>query len=422
MRRSTLIVSVGLWLVGTAPAVAQTEQQGQAGGAAPSAPATAADQPTGSGPPTFASSGPFSFSASSTGDLIGNPAGGLARRLKLLSKSTLGASFDGNDGDRPGWSGQASIQLIRGGHISAANVGDIQGVDNIEAPPALRLYELWLSKQWHDGQAGIKLGLTDLNVDFDTQQVAALFLNSSDGVGGEFGHSGLNGPSIYPTTALALSGFVKPDQNWTFRAGLFDGLAGSLRDPSAFVAIHLSPSAGALLVAQAERSFSAGMRIEFGGWLYSSPLDDIDEASPRKLRHLSAGLYGLIEGPIFTSETRSVSGWIRAGIGNPEVQRIGAYTGGGLVVSGLLPSRPEDQAGISLNHAILRRPLPGGGRSAETAVEATYKTQLKDWLSVQPDAQYVIRPNGDPHDANAVVVGLRFSVNLTRNLLRHIRG
>ena len=421
MSRVACLVGAGLGLLGAASAVAQTAQSGQAS-AAPKAPATAADQPATAGPPTFASSGPFSFSASSTDDLSSDVAGGLARGLKVLSKSTVSASYDGNAGNWAGWTAEASIQLIHGGHISAANVGDIQGVDNIEAPPALRLYELWAAKQWRDGKVGIKFGLTDLNVDFDTQQVAALFLNSSDGVGSEFGHSGLNGPSIYPTTALALSGFVKPDPNWTLRAGLFDGLAGSLRAPSAFVAIHLSPSAGALLVTQAERSFNAGLRIEFGGWLYSSPLDDIDDGLSRGKQHQSAGLYGLVEGPIVTGETRSISAWIRAGIGNPEVQRIAAYAGGGVVISGLVASRPEDQAGISLNHAILRPPLPGGGRSAETALETTYKTQLRDWLSLQPDAQYVIRPSGDPHIANALVVGLRVSVNLTHTLLRHIRG
>ena len=99
------------------------------------------------------------------------------------------------------------ITAVYSGHISAANVGDVQGLDNIEAFNALQLNELWVAKQWLDGKAAIKSGFTDLNVDFDTQQVAALFINSSNGVGPEFSHSGRNGPSIFPTTTLAVSGF-----------------------------------------------------------------------------------------------------------------------------------------------------------------------------------------------------------------------
>jgi carbohydrate-selective porin OprB len=48
--------------------------------------------------------------------------------------------------------------------------------------------------------------------------------------------------------------------------------------------------------------------------------------------------------------------------------------------------------------------------------------QAKDWLSVQPDLQYVRRPNGDPAIPSALVVGVRLSVNVTRNLVNQIKG
>ena len=48
--------------------------------------------------------------------------------------------------------------------------------------------------------------------------------------------------------------------------------------------------------------------------------------------------------------------------------------------------------------------------------------QARDWLAVQPDLQYVYRPNGDPAIASALVIGVRLSVNLTRNLVNTIKG
>ncbi len=381
-------------------------------------------------PPSFTSSGPFSFSAAVTADALADVAGGVTRGVKILTKTNLSATFDGSAGSMPGWSGQASLQYAKGGHISGDNVGDAQGVDNIEAPNAFRLYELWLARQSLDGKFGVKFGFTDLNVDFDTQQVAGLFINSSDGIGPEFGHSGLNGPSVYPTTTLALSGFAKPGDTWTLRAGLFNGLAGSDLHPNDFVALHISARTGALIVLQAEHVGASGLRALVGGWHYTADFDALHRRDPQGNPQQTArmrGFYGLIEGQIVGGATgRNVSGWVRLGLSDPVVEREAGYAGFGLVATGLFKGRAEDQAGISVNHAVLDEPglplnaLPA--KRAETTIEVTYRVQARDWLTVQPDLQYVHRPNGDPAIASAMVIGLRLSVNLTQNLVQQIKG
>jgi len=171
--------------------------------AAGSAQAQQPPSPTGAPPPPppppapFATSGPWSFTGLANVDVLGDALGGAHRGVKLLTKTALSAGYDGSQDDHDGWGALVSAQLVEGGRLSARNVGDAQGVDNIEAVNALRLYEAWVSRDIGD-RAGVKLGFIDLNVDFDTQEVGALFLNSSDGTGPELGHSGLNGPSVYP--------------------------------------------------------------------------------------------------------------------------------------------------------------------------------------------------------------------------------
>ena len=107
-------------------------------------------------------------------------------------------------------------------------------------------------------------------------------------------------------------------------------------------------------------------------------------------------------------------------LGRPGLPRLGGLT------TGLLKGREEDQAGISVAHAIVDQPnLPLGvpaAKSTETAVELTYRLQAKDWVTLQPDLQYVIRPNGDRTIGNALVIGLRLNINLTRNLIRQVKG
>lgn len=196
------------------------------------------------------------------------------------------------------------------------------------------------------------------------------------------------------------------------------------------MALHISARTGALLVAQVEHAGSSGLRTYLGGWAYTADFsalhltDPIGRPVPRARMR---GAYGLVESGI-TGGTGgpALSGWFRAGLGDPIVERISGYVGFGLVGSGIFKRRTEDQFGVSINNAIVDEPdLPPNGapaKRAETAFELTYRAQLKDWFSVQPDVQYVRRPSGNPAIPSALVMGVRLSINLTRNMVKQIQG
>jgi porin len=44
-------------------------------------------------------------------------------------------------------------------------------------------------------------------------------------------------------------------------------------------------------------------------------------------------------------------------------------------------------------------------------LEVTYRAQIKPWLALQPDVQYIINPNMDLNLKDAWVFGLRTEVN-----------
>jgi carbohydrate-selective porin OprB len=56
-----------------------------------------------------------------------------------------------------------------------------------------------------DNQFSVLAGLYELNSEFYRLQSAGLFLNSSFGIGPEFSQSGLEGPSIFPSTSYMSS-------------------------------------------------------------------------------------------------------------------------------------------------------------------------------------------------------------------------
>jgi len=60
-----------------------------------------------------------------------------------------------------------------------------------------------------------------------------------------------------------------------------------------------------------------------------------------------------------------------------------------------------------------------GYASNETVIEATYQAPVTDWLTLQPDIQYVINPNagvannfGSGPLQNALVIGMRLTIRL----------
>lgn len=387
---------------------------------APPTPAAPAD--TAAAPKTF------TFTASYTADTLANLHGGERTGVRYVDLLKLSAAYDGAAAGHDGLTGLISVQHHNGSRFSGELVGDVQVVTNSDAPPeALRLYEAWLQKELLGGKGGVKGGLIDLNTTFDVQETAALFMNSSHGIGADFSDTGLNGPSIDPTTALAITGVYRPSEDWTVQLGVFDGVAGDPPQRRQFVAIKLSARDGALIVGQVEKRFGDTARVEGGAWSYTSAFDALDQSgvvgSPRRL-HGDAGVYGLVEGKLLAkpkADEGGLSGWLRLGVANGDINPVDNYVGAGLVYTGLIAGRDKDEVGV----AIARAGFGGGAHAAaraagitlvdnETTLEATYRYVFKDWLNIQPDVQYVIHPGGNALLGNALVVGLRMAFTVSR--------
>ena len=384
----------------------------------PAAPAPAPDKPADAAPSAW------SFTAAYTGDVLSNLSGGLGQGGGYADLLKLSAAYDGSASGRDGLTGLLSVEHSSGSAFTADRVGAVQNVSANEAEPgATRLYEAWLQQELLGGAGAVKAGIIDLNTTFDVQETAALFLNASDGVGADLGDTGLNGPSIYPIPALGITTVYRPAEDWTAQLGLFDGVAGDPAHRSAFVAVKLD---GALVIGQIEKRFGDAARVEAGAWGYSGafpvPGEVAADGSVRK-SHDNDGLYGLVEGrlrPVGDSDA-GLSGWLRIGVANGQINTVQDYLGAGLVDTGLIPGRDKDEAGVALNRAAFGAAARALGASegrtisgAETTLEATYPYVVNDWLNLQPDLQYVLRPHGDAHIPDALVVGLRVALTYSK--------
>jgi carbohydrate-selective porin OprB len=77
---------------------------------------------------------------------------------------------------------------LQGGSPSSF-IGDAQWLSNISAPNAVKLYEAWIQTNFLDNRISVLGGLYDLSSEFYRLQSTGLLVNSSFGIGPEFGQT-----------------------------------------------------------------------------------------------------------------------------------------------------------------------------------------------------------------------------------------
>lgn len=365
--------------------------------------------------------GGWTATAGTTVDLFWGD-GAAGRGGAVLDRTDL--QFDRSDGVDGGWRARIHAIHTGGDDLSADVLGDAQTASNVEAADAIRLFELWVGRGLETPR-GFKAGLVDLNSEFDVQQVGGLFLNSSHGIGPDFSQSGLQGPSIFPVTALGIIGWTPAPFGSAFKAALYDAAAGEPGRP-ARSAVILRARDGALAVAELQRTFGpggAGPRIYGGVWGYTARFPTLKPGFERKSR---PGLYAAFETPLWIGgQGRRLDGWVRAGIADDRIWEIARYAGGGVTLSAPFAARPDDQAGLAIARAAFasdwRRGRPGGAGRAETAIEATWRFALAEGLAVQPDVQWILHPSGE-RGRSALALGVRLDLDVAALARRWRKG
>lgn len=375
-----------------------------------------------------------------TGELVVSAAGGIRRDATALGMGGIDLTLRLRR--LIGWPGARAFLFLLGTHGGEPSelVGDVQGVSNIEAPGTVRLEEAWLQQNLFADRLSLLAGRYDLNTEFYRLQSAALFINSSFGIGPEFGQSGVAGPSIFPNTAVGTRVEFDPSPVYGFRVALVDGAP--VDRPGGTARLFASAD-GALLVGEAvvvrhpgdmglprQRRFRIGRsgprpydaKLALGGWYYTARFPDFSSTLPNGnpvLHRGSGGVYLIGDQtmrPARPGHSGPLTAFAQLGVGDGRVNQIAGYLGTGFTLSAPLAERPEHQFGLAvaaaLNGSRYRDAQAAAGipTGAEVVVEATYMAQLGAWLAAQTDVQYVIHPGGLRNVRNALVLGLRLAV------------
>ena len=344
-----------------------------------------------------------------TADIWHATAGGLKNGTRYLDNFDILVSADLEA--LLGWEGATAFVygLYNNGQSLNALMGDAQVSSNIDTGvKAARLYEAWIDQRFANDVASLKVGLYDLNSEFDALDTSALFVGSAHGIGTDISQTGANGPSIFPVTSLAARLAIEPSEHWTLRMAVLDGVPGDPARPKR-TTIKLGDRDGALLVGEVEYKTSGGNLLA-GYWHYTAEFDHSDHRRSRG----NNGVYIRGEAQLTreTDHNQGLAGFFRLGVADGRINMFDRFTSAGLSYAGLFPGRDADLAGVAVAAAFTsadyRRRTPAD--TAEIVFELTYRAPIADFLTIQPNLQYVVSPGTDPAVRDALAIGLRTEI------------
>ena len=346
-------------------------------------------------------------------------------------------------------------------------------VSNVEAPSTVRLFSLWIEQNL-TSRINLRVGQFTAAQEFIVSKNADLFINST------FGWPMLNtqdlpsgGPN-YPEAALGGRLQVTFNDQFIRRAAIFDGdpaglgsnnpittdkygVAFRVNDPPFMIVEAVYGYGGARLIGAQQNPNQEGNGlpaadeegprlaaspsalpgvIKIGAWYNAGtfPLQDFTQSGmlPPQVRG-DAGVYGLFEQTLWRmpgSPNRAL-GFFTRGVAAPsDRSEFDRYVDAGLTFRGPFAWRPNDVVGLAFAYghispaaaaderalaAVTGLPIPI--RDYEAAIELTYRWELAENWSIEPDLQYIFHPGSNIANPanpaglspipNALVLGVR---------------
>lgn len=253
---------------------------------------------------------------------------------------------------------------------------------------------------------------------------SSLFFKSSFGVGKELAQTGVNGPSIFPTTSLAARVRIEPGKSFYFQSGVFNAQAGDPTDLRS-TNIRYGSSDGLFLINEAAylRGASEGSlpgKYALGFWNYTRTFDHLINTSTDSdgnsvpAQNTNQGYYLLADQHL----TENFSAFLRYGTASAATNRFSTNVSGGFVWTGLVPTRTRDRFGIGITQVkngneqkALDQQNGTISGDSETTFEVNYRIELSPGVAIQPDYQLIKSPNTDPSRGDASVYALRLELN-----------
>ena len=366
-----------------------------------------------------------------TNELFDNTGGGL--QTGAVDSNNVDVSLQIDAGKAFGLSG-GTIHLegfyADANSFSDKKEGSLDDVGSIDTngPQMWRVYQAYYDQQI--GKTDVRFGIYDLETEFSNTKPALLFLNKNFSWNTTFDLSGnaagTIGPGNFPDTPLALRVRQTFGGGWSAQVVVADAADDDPNHP-ADNAVIFSSKYGVTTMGELDYEPTKHTKLMAGLWGETSQLQAYGPLAPGgALRNVWDNEGGYVGGStrlIQGEGRRGLDAFFTLGVGKPEVTAVNQSFNAGFTYTGPFAARPDDKLGLAFaeNHGpdtyLQYLASTGAGRtySYEDSIELTYRAHvLKDFVTLQPDVQYITHPGYEYK--NSLVVGLHVEVSDIFNL------
>lgn len=378
-----------------------------------------------------------SIGLTETSEGLGNPSGGVRRGAiyEGLTAATLGIDAGKLLGLNGGTISISAFQVHgRGlGANDLDNLVNLSTVSSIEASRSVRLFEAWYEQSMFGGKATIRIGQQAADQEFLISQYGTLFIDSQFGWPTLPGVDLPSGANAYPLGTPGVRLKLQPIDVLTALVAVYNGdpAGKGVGNPQMRNASGTSFDLddGVFVVGELQihinhdkdrhglpGNYKIGAYYNSDGFAdqetdnQGRSLADPDSDGHALLHRGDWGIYAVIDQLLWqhgAGADKGIGLFSRIVGTRGDRNLVSLYTEGGVTWKGMLPSRPDDSIGMAVGYTKISgraRQLDrdtaffsGSAypvRDGETVIELTYQAPMTPWLTLQPDAQYVIHPGG----------------------------
>jgi porin len=255
--------------------------------------------------------------------------------------------------------------------------------------------------------------------DFFASEGASMFLNSAFGAFPVIAQD-IVAP-IYPVSAPGLRIILKPTDTLLFRVAVFGGDVGTPTVNRRNTRLDFRSADGIDTFIEGAWSTMLCNNLrgtyKLGGFYNSKSFDDLRQ---RRAHDGNYGVYAIADQQLWregdSEASQGLSSFARVAFAPADRNFVQFDSEAGVTYTGLLPHRDNDLVGLGLIYTRVSDEARDGtgARFAthhEAVVELSYLAPINDYFSVQPDFQYIINPGAVHRSRDAIVAGMRFSLN-----------
>ena len=248
----------------------------------------------------------------------------------------------------PGGAIAATYEGLWGQNGNATQVGSLQGFDSNDAAPFSELYQLYYEQKF--GRAfEFRLGRQDAGDLFDEPPDAQPFINPSPTA-----IPTIIGSSFYPESAPGLVAMLYPHGPLTFKFGAyyFDRFHPTALDQALHTLEPIDRPVGTFLISELDYSWQIKKTLPgiaaLGGTWRTGQLPTLNGSTQSG----AGSWYAYIDQTLWAdSSGKSIAGYEIISGGDRRVANnaMDYASLGGLLFTGLVPTRPDDQIGLAYN-------------------------------------------------------------------------